>query len=232
MSKLEELIEQLCPNGVECVELSNILTIRNGKDYKNFPEGKYPVYGTGGIMTYIDRFAYDKPSVLIPRKGSLDKLYYVEEPFWTVDTIFYTEIDTLVVLPKFVFYYLQMLHLETLNKAGGVPSLTQTVLNKILIPLPPLPIQEEIVRIHSLRPALSLGGQASAWEGSPGRSLCLTKSSACGRLWQFAHPRPLSLLQRGLAPRSKGKARAELRPARRQARLPHSRSLLLPGRER
>ena len=84
----------------------------------------------------------------------------------------------------------------------------------------------------SLRPALRLGGQASAWEGSPGRSLCLTKSSACGRLWQFAHPRPLSLLQRGLAPRSKGKARAELRPARRQARLPHSRSLLLPGRER
>ena len=57
----------------------------------------------------------------------------------------------------------------------------------------------------SLRPALSLGGQASAWEGSPGRSLCLTKCSACGRLWQFAHPRPLSLLQRGLAPRSKGK---------------------------
>ena len=50
--------------------------------------------------------------------------------------------------------------------------------------------------------------------------------------WQFAHPQPLSLLQRGLAPRSKGKARAELRPARRQARLPHSRSLLLPGRER
>ena len=63
-------------------------------------------------------------------------------------------------------------------------------------------------------------------------ALCLTKSSACGRLWQFAHPRPLSLLQRGLAPRSKGKAREGLRPARRQARLPHSRSLLLPGRER
>ena len=84
----------------------------------------------------------------------------------------------------------------------------------------------------TLRPALSLGGQATAGERSPGRSLCLTKSSACGRLWQFAQPRPLSLLQRGLAPRSKGKARAELRPARRQSRLPHSRSLLLPGRER
>ena len=56
----------------------------------------------------------------------------------------------------------------------------------------------------SLRPALSLGGQATAWECSPGRSRCVTKSSACGRLWQFAHLRPLSLLQRGLAPRSKG----------------------------
>ena len=59
-------------------------------------------------------------------------------------------------------------------------------------------------KADSLRPALSVGGQATAWEGSPGRSLFLTKSSACGRLWQFAHPRPLSLLQRGLAPRSKG----------------------------
>ena len=56
----------------------------------------------------------------------------------------------------------------------------------------------------------------SAREDGPGRSLCLTKSSACGRLWQFTQPRPLSLLQRGLAPRSKGKARAELRPARRE----------------
>ena len=73
----------------------------------------------------------------------------------------------------------------------------------------------------------SLPGAEAAWGPGrgcaggalgPGRSLCLTKSSACGRLWQFAHPRPLGLLQRGLAPRSKGKARAELRPARRQAR--------------
>ena len=51
---------------------------------------------------------------------------------------------------------------------------------------------------------LHIDGSPPAWEGSPGRSLCLTKSSACGRLWQFAHPRPLSLLQSGLAPRSKG----------------------------
>jgi type I restriction enzyme S subunit len=129
------------------VTLGNVLKIRNGKDYKGFGEGNIPVYGTGGIMTYIDRFAYDKPSVLIPRKGSIDKLYYVDMPFWTVDTIFYTEIYINVVIPKFVYYYLQMVHLENMNTAGGVPSLTQTVLNKVEFPVPSLTEQARIVAI-------------------------------------------------------------------------------------
>ena len=81
MTKLEQLIEELCPNGISYKELQDILTIKNGSDYKNLGEGDFPVYGSGGIMTYVDRFAYDKPSVLIPRKGSIDKLYYVDTPF-------------------------------------------------------------------------------------------------------------------------------------------------------
>lgn len=147
MSKLEELIAELCPDGVELKSLSQVLTIKNGKDYKGFDKGNIPVYGTGGIMTYIDHAAFEKPSVLIPRKGSIDKLYYVDVPFWTVDTIFYTDINTDIIEPKFVFYYLQAQHLERLNTAGGVPSLTQAVLNSVKIPLPPLPVQGEIVRI-------------------------------------------------------------------------------------
>jgi len=147
MSKLEELIAELCPDGVELKSLSQVLTIKNGKDYKGFDKGDIPVYGTGGIMTFIDRAAFEKPSVLIPRKGSIDKLYYVDVPFWTVDTIFYTDINTDIIEPKFVFYYLQAQHLERLNTAGGVPSLTQAVLNSVKIPLPPLPVQREIVRI-------------------------------------------------------------------------------------
>ena len=127
--------------------LSDVLKIKNGKDYKQFKSGNIPVYGSGGIMTYIDTFVSDKPTVLIPRKGSVDKLYYVDVPFWTVDTIFYTEIYTNVVIPKFVFYYLQKEHLEQYNTAGGVPSLTQTVLNRIAFPLPPLDEQQRIVDI-------------------------------------------------------------------------------------
>ncbi len=147
MSKLEELIQQLCPDGVEYKRLGDVLVIKNGRDYKSFKSGNVPVYGSGGIMAYIDTAVYDKPSVLIPRKGSLEKLYYVDKPFWNVDTIFYTEINTELVCPKFVYYWLAKQHLERLNKAGGVPSLTQAVLNKITIPVPPLEIQREIVRI-------------------------------------------------------------------------------------
>ena len=147
MSKLQELIQELCPDGVEYKHLEDVLTIKNGRDYKQHGDGDVPVYGSGGIMTYIDTSVYDKPSVLIPRKGSLDKLYYVDTPFWNVDTIFYTDIDTSLVEPKYIYYYLEGQHLERLNKAGGVPSLTQAVLNKVQLPVPPLEVQREIVRI-------------------------------------------------------------------------------------
>ena len=98
-------------------------------------------------MTYVNEFAYDKPSVLIPRKGSLNKVYYVDEPFWNVDTIFYTEINEELIMPKYLYYCLQDKHLEDLNTAGGVPSLTQTILNKININVPSLEEQKKIVDI-------------------------------------------------------------------------------------
>ena len=129
------------------LELGEILKIKNGSDYKKFNIGNIPVYGSGGIINYIDTYIYDKESVLIPRKGSIGNLFYVDKPFWTVDTIFYTVIDKDIVIPKYVYYYLSKVNLEKLNTAGGVPSLTQTVLNKILIPLPPLEEQQKIVDI-------------------------------------------------------------------------------------
>ena len=129
------------------LELGEILKIKNGSDYKKFNIGNIPVYGSGGIINYIDTYIYDKESVLIPRKGSIGNLFYVDKPFWTVDTIFYTVIDKDVVIPKYLYYYLSKMNLEKLNTAGGVPSLTQTVLNKILIPLPPLEEQQRIIDI-------------------------------------------------------------------------------------
>ena len=147
MNTLEKLIQKLCPNGVEYKPLRDVCVIKNGRDYKTFGSGPYPVYGSGGIMTYVDHYVYDKPTVLIPRKGSIENIFYVEGAFWNVDTIFYTEIKTDVVIPKYLYYYMLTVDLHRLNNAGGVPSLTQTGLYTLSVAVPPLPVQTEIVRM-------------------------------------------------------------------------------------
>lgn len=151
MSTLKELLNDI---PVEWKAMGEVLKIKNGKDYKQFKSGEIPVYGSGGIMTHIDTHVFDKASVLIPRKGSLKNLFFVTEPFWTVDTIFWTDINRKIIEPKFIFYYLKTQNLEELNMAGGVPSLTQSVLNKLPLPIPhpndpqkSLAIQQEIVRV-------------------------------------------------------------------------------------
>lgn len=134
-------------NNSTILPLGEIVTIKNGKDYKHLSTGNIPVYGSGGIMCFVDQYVYNKPSVLIPRKGSLANIFYLEEPFWNVDTIFYTEINEQIIIPKFLYYYLLNQHLDRLNLAGGVPSLTQKILNKIQISIPPLSEQQRIVSI-------------------------------------------------------------------------------------
>ena len=142
-------------------KMSEVCKIMNGKDYKQLSEGLIPVYGSGGIMTYVNEYAYDKPSVLIPRKGSIGNLFYVEEPFWTVDTIYWTKIDESLIVPKYFYYFMTTKDLTTLNMAAGVPSLTQSVLYKISIPIPPLSEQQRIVdildRFESLTTSLQSG---------------------------------------------------------------------------
>ena len=93
----------------------------------------------------VSQCSYDKPSILIPRKGSLANVFYLDEPFWNVDTIFYTEIDESQVLPRYLYHAVLNAHVERYNKSSARPSLTQEILNNIKIPIPPLPVQELIV---------------------------------------------------------------------------------------
>ncbi len=147
MSKIDDLINTYCLDGVEFRELGAVATIKHGKDYKKFGHGSIPVYGSGGIITYVDTYSYNKPTVLIPRKGTIKNIFYVETPFWNVDTIYYTKIDTKQITAKFLYHFMKSINLQSLDTGSGRPSLTMQVLNGIRLPVPPLPVQEEIVDI-------------------------------------------------------------------------------------
>ena len=171
---------------IEWRTLGEVCKIKNGKDYKHLSHGDIPVYGSGGIMKYVDEATYNQPSVLIPRKGSLNNLFYVDTPFWNVDTIYYTEINTNHILPKFLYHYLATRELEKMNLAGGVPSLTQTTLKRIPIPLPPLSEQRRIVDILDRFDTLT----NSISEGLPKEIALRRKQYAYYRDALLSFPRP------------------------------------------
>lgn len=119
----------------ESKRLEEILDINYGKDYKDLSEGNIPLIGTGGIMGYVDDHLYDKPSVLIGRKGTIDKPQFIDEPFWTVDTLFYTKVSESVD-PYFAYLLVSRINLLKYNEASGVPSLSVRSLNSIKVKLP------------------------------------------------------------------------------------------------
>lgn len=126
----------LIPEDWDIKELSSILKFGSGQDYKHLQKGDIPVYGTGGIMTYVDRFLYNGDSVGIGRKGTIDKPFFLTGGFWTVDTLFYTT-DFIDVLPKFIYFKFLTIPWKEFNEASGVPSLNKNTIGKIKIPLPP-----------------------------------------------------------------------------------------------
>ena len=129
-------------------KLSDIVNVKYGKDHKKLGDGIIPVYGSGGIMRYADQFLYDKESVLIPRKGTLNNIFYISEPFWSVDTMFYTE----MLIPnaaKFVYFFMKEKDLQSLNAGSAVPSMTTEILNALPVVIPPAEQLQKYDRIVS-----------------------------------------------------------------------------------
>lgn len=129
--------------------LGELLTIKYGKDHKKLHNGSIPAYGSGGIMRYVDKSIYEYPSILIPRKGSLNNIIYIDTPFWTVDTMFWTIINTELVDPKYLYYAICKFDFAGLNVGSAVPSLTVPVIENIKIILPSLNQQKNIASILS-----------------------------------------------------------------------------------
>ena len=130
-------------------KLKDLLKIKNGQDHKGLHDGCYPVYGSGGIMRHVSTFLYDKPSVLLPRKGSLSNIQYCDSPFWTVDTLYYTEVNREMANPYYLYRYLSLLDLSGLDSGTGVPSMTFDSYYNISVWLPDVNLQNRISSVLS-----------------------------------------------------------------------------------
>lgn len=129
------------------MKFEDILEIKNGRNQRAVenPRGKYPIYGSGGIMGYADDYICDAYTVIIGRKGNINNPIFVEEPFWNVDTAFGLSANTDVILPRFLYYFCKKFDFERLNKTVTIPSLTKSDLLKIEIEPPNLLQQRDIV---------------------------------------------------------------------------------------
>lgn len=138
---------------------SDVLTIISGKNQKEVSDldGKYPIYGSGGIMGRATAYLCEAGTTIVGRKGTINRPIFVDEPFWNVDTAFGIQPGEML-LPKYLFFFCQSFDFKLLDKSTTIPSLAKTDLLNIEMPVPPLPEQQRIVaRIEELFSQLDSG---------------------------------------------------------------------------
>lgn len=143
-------------------KLGKVLNLHSGKDQKGFedPTGKYPILATGGVIGRTNTPLCLEESVLIGRKGTIDKPQYMSTPFRTVDTLFYTTMKK-GVSARYIFFFTQTVRWKDLSEATGVPSLNSSIILNVKCPLPSLPEQEKIAGLLSaLDESISVETQA------------------------------------------------------------------------
>lgn len=131
------------------VKIGSCLKIMHGKDQKQIEcaDGKYPILASGGEIGKTNTPIYDKPSVLIGRKGTIDKPMYKDAPFWTVDTLFYSKVKDAMV-PQFLYFVFCRINWHKYEESTGVPSLSAKSIENILVTIPPtVEEQKAIVEI-------------------------------------------------------------------------------------
>ena len=135
------------PQGWAWCKLQEIVQITNGHSQKDVEDknGKYPIYGSGGIIGKAIDFLCEAGSTIIGRKGTINNPIFVEERFWNIDTAFGMK-PQYAISDKYFFYFCQYFDFSELDKSTAVPSLTQSAINEILIPVPPKNEQERIVK--------------------------------------------------------------------------------------
>lgn len=126
-----------------------LLTIINGKVY---PEeyndiGTYPICGSAGVMYYGEKKLCDANTIILGRKGNINRPIYMESDYWIVDTAFCLDVNKSILHPKYFYYWCCQYDFTKLNKQGVLPSLTRKDLEKIEMSVPPMVEQKKFVSI-------------------------------------------------------------------------------------
>ena len=133
------------PMGWELLTFKDVLEIRNGKSQKTIENenGIYPICGSGGIMSYGDDFISEANSVIIGRKGNINKPILMKERYWHVDTAFGLNPIKTVLGHDYLYWFCVRYNFEQHNKTVTIPSLTKETLLRIKIPTPPIELQNQ-----------------------------------------------------------------------------------------
>ena len=128
--------------------ISDILTILHGKNQHTVesPDGKYPILGTGGVIGKAVEYLCDWECVLIGRKGTIDNPIYMNAPFWTIDTLYYSK-PKINQCVKFQYYLFCNINWLDYAESSGRPSLSRKVIEEIDIRIPPLSEQKAIAEV-------------------------------------------------------------------------------------
>ena len=135
------------PKGWCLCKISSVVDIVNGKSQKNVesPTGKYPIYGSGGIIGKAMEYTCLAGSTIIGRKGTINHPIFVEENFWNVDTAFGMKANNQILEDKYFYSFCLYFDFSKLDKSSALPSLTKTAIGNLILPIPPLAEQQRIV---------------------------------------------------------------------------------------
>ena len=156
MSKIDELINKYCPDGVEYRELGEVVNIldsqRKPVSKSNRKNGKYPYYGANGIQDYVDDYIFDGTFILLGEDGSVINkdgspvLNWATGKIWVNNHAHILSEKIELAYLRYVYFALSVIDVTKVVK-GNIPKITQQNLRSFSIPIPPLPVQEEIVKI-------------------------------------------------------------------------------------
>lgn len=127
-------------------KLKDLIDIFNGRSYAHLHSGDIPLYGSGGIMYYVNNFLYEGEAILLPRKGTLSNIMYTKGKIWTVDTMYYATANA-GVDPYYLYSYLSLLDLQHLDSGSALPSMTKTAYENIEVNLPDYSSQQKISKV-------------------------------------------------------------------------------------